>query len=446
MRATYFINSSLSAKLLKTTDKYGESTLDIRAIRTLIRLPALLVSIATLTSACSSTPVSSSNSNDQTQQPQTFAEQSTAAVEQPVEATQSTESAPVSTQAIRIKADYPQQYTVVKGDTLWDIATKFLKDPWYWPEIWYRNPHVENPHLIYPGDILTLIYVDGKPQIKVTRAAQGEDVIRKDTQARTDNGLNIVKLTPSIRRSSRASQIPTIPSDAISQFISRPKVVTKEELENSPYIVSSDEAHLILASDNKIYIRGELDKERVRYSIYRRGNEFIDPQTEEVLGYEVIYAGEARVDVYGDPATATITSSSREILVGDFLMTTDKSDVSTLFYPKVPTQEIEGQIVSLFDALSSVASYQIVVINRGADAGIEVGHLLASYYRGGSARDKYLARKTIKRGEENKLIVRLPDERSGLMMVFKVFNRVSYALILESKRVIRKHDVIKTPH
>ncbi len=394
-------------------------------------------------------PWSSSNSNDQSQQAQISAEQSATVVEpveQPAEAAQSSELAPVATQSVRIQADYPQQYTVVKGDTLWDIAGKFLKDPWFWPEIWQRNPQVENPHLIYPGDILSLIYVDGKPQIQITRAAEGDDVIRRDTQARTENGLNIVKLTPVIRRTSRASQIPTIPSDAINQFISRPKVVTREEIEDAPYIVSSDESHLILGSDNRVYIRGELDKERVRYSIYRRGNELIDPETDEVLGYEVIYAGEARIDIYGDPATATITSSRREILVGDFLMATDKSDVSTLFYPKVPAQKIEGQIVSLFDAISSVASFQIVVINRGADEGVEVGHLLASYYKGGAARDKYMARKKVKRGEENKLVVQLPDERSGLMMVFKVFDRVSYALILESTRVIRKHDVIKTPH
>jgi len=428
---------------LKTTDKYGESTLDIRAIRTLIGLPALLVSIATITSACSSMPSSSSNSNDQAQQSQTFAAEP---VEPPVQEAQSSEPVPAATQSIRIKADYPSQYTVVKGDTLWDIAGKFLKDPWFWPEIWHRNPQVENPHLIYPGDLLTLIYVDGKPQIQITRATASDPVIRRDTQAKTDNGTKVVKLSPRAHRTNRASQIPTIPSDAISQFISRPKVVSKEEIEKAPYIVSSDEAHLILGSDNKIYIRGEIDKERVRYSIYRRGAEFIDPETDDILGYEIIYAGEARIDVYGDPATATITASHREILVGDFLMATDKSDVSTLFYPKVPSKKIKGQIVSLFDAISSVASFQIVVINRGTEEGVEVGHLLASYYKGGSARDKYLARKKTKRGEEDKLVVQLPDERSGLMMVFRVFDRVSYALILESRRVIRNHDVVKTPH
>ena len=387
----------------------------------------------------------SSSSSSQTA-PQTQAEPiaATPAVEQQ-ESVQATESAPVAAESIQIRADYPQQYTVVKGDTLWGIASKFLKDPWYWPEIWYRNKQVENPHLIYPGDILTLIYVDGRPQIQVTSARDGDEVIRRDTQARTESGLKIVKLTPNIRRTSRESQIPTIPSDAINQFITKPKVVTKEEIEEAPYIVSSDEAHLILGENNRIYVRGELDKERVRYSIYRKGDEFKDPETKEILGYEIVYAGEARVDVYGDPATATITSSTREILVGDFLMSTDKSDYTPLFYPKAPSIEIDGHIISLFDAISGVASYQVVVLNRGSDQGLEIGHVLATYYKGAEARDKYLKRKKLKRGEVRETTVDIPEERSGLMMVFRVFNRVSYALILESTRVIRKHDVFRRP-
>ncbi len=421
---------------MKTTDKYGESTLDIRAIRTRFGLPALLMCTAAIMSACSSAPSQPVVTQDTEMQ-----------AAEPVEASasmaESAEAAPVAAESIRIKADYPREYIVKKGDTLWDISSMFLKDPWYWPEIWQRNPQVANPHLIYPGDILTLIYIDGRPQIKVLSPEAGEDVIRRES---TDGaGKKVVKLTPTIRRSSRAAHIPTIPSDAIKQFLSRPKVITKEELDAAPYIVASDEAHLILGSDNRVYIRGELDKERVRYSVYRRGDEFVDPVSGDILGYEVIYAGEARIDVYGEPSTATLTSTNREILVGDFLMPTDKSDISYQYYPKIPKQEVNAQVISLFDAISSVASYQIVVLNKGASDGLEVGHVLASYYRGGEARDKYLSRKTIPRGQEDKLTVSLPDERSGLMMIFRTFDRVSYALILESTRVIRKLDVVKKP-
>lgn len=369
---------------------------------------------------------------------------------------ESSESAPIATESFRVKADYPQKYTVKRGDTLWGIASKFLKDPWYWPEIWQRNPQVQNPHLIYPGDILTLIYVDGVPQIQVTRPitqtvitetpdGREEAVVRTETMATTRSGLKVVKLSPAIRRTSREEQIPSIPSDAIRQFIARPRVVTLDVIEKAPYIVASDEAHLILGTDNRVYIRGELDKERVRYSVYHRGDELRDPDTNKILGYEILYSGEVRIDVYGNPATGILTEGTREILIGDFLMATDTSEITHLYYPKLPSQDVDAQIISLFDAISGVASYQMVVINRGLDDGMEVGHVLATYYRGGEALDKYMARKTVKRGQEKYLKVSLPDERSGLMMLFRVFDKVSYGLILEATRSIRKYDVVRKP-
>ena len=366
---------------------------------------------------------------------------------------ESSQSAPITTENIRIKADYPQKYTVKRGDTLWGIASKFLKDPWYWPEIWQRNPQVQNPHLIFPGDILTLIYVDGVPQIQVSRpvvteTADGkeETVVRTETMDTTRSGLKVVKLSPGIRRTSRDEQIPSIPSDAIRQFIARPRVVTLDTIEKAPYIVASDEAHLILGTDNRVYIRGEIDKERARYSVYHRGSELRDPVTNNILGYEILYSGEVRIDVYGNPATGILTEGTREILIGDFLMNTDTSEITHLYYPKLPTQDVDAQVISLFDAISGVASYQMVVINRGQDDGMEIGHILATYYRGGEALDKYMARKTVERGKEKHLTVTLPDERSGLMMLFRVFDKVSYGLILESSRTIRKFDVVKKPH
>ncbi|MFW2372404.1 MAG: LysM peptidoglycan-binding domain-containing protein [Gammaproteobacteria bacterium] len=369
---------------------------------------------------------------------------------------ESSESAQITTETIRIKADYPQKYTVKRGDTLWGIASKFLKDPWYWPEIWQRNPQVQNPHLIYPGDILTLIYVDGVPQIQVSRPisqtiitetpdGREEAVVRTETMDTTHTGLKVVKLSPGIRRTSRQEQIPTIPSDVIRQFLARPRVVTLEEINKAPYIVASDEAHLILGTDNRVYIRGELDKEIVRYGVYHRGDVFRDPKTNSILGYEILYSGEVRIDVYGNPATGILTEGTREILIGDFLMTTNTSAVTHLYHPKIPSQEVNAQVISLFDAISGVGTYQIVVINQGQDDGMEIGHVLATYYRGGEALDKYMARKTVERGQEQYLKVALPDERSGLLMLFQVFDKVSYGLILEATRTIRKYDVVRKP-
>ena len=355
---------------------------------------------------------------------------------------QSVETAPVSTENIQFNPDYPSQYTVVNGDTLWDIASKFLKDPWYWPEIWYRNPQVENPHLIYPGDILTLIYVNGRPQIQVTRAG---DVIRKDTSDMTPDGLKVVKLSPNIRRQSLDSAIPVIPGDAIRQFLTKPRVVTLDEWDQAPYIVGSDEAHLVLSAENKIYIRGELDKERIRYSVFRKGEVLKDPKTRKILGYEVVYAGQARISNYGNPSTGDLISTSREVLIGDRLLPSDKSSIEQLYYPKLPETAVEGQIISLFDAIARIAKYQVAVVNLGREHGLESGHLLATYQKGELARDRFLGNKKLKRGEENKLMVQLPDERSGLMMIFKTFGKVSYGLIIESTRVISKHDVVSKP-
>ena len=406
----------------------------IRALRTQIGLLTLLIGATFLNMACS------------TNQPQP--EPVDQVQTEPVEATDvhhpfaPEASAPVTADAIQVKANYPQQYIVKKGDTLWDITAKFLQDPWYWPEIWQRNPQVANPHLIYPGDILTLIYVNGKPQIQVNKA---DEVIRTETAKKSDAGLNVVKLSPNIHRQSLDEAIPIIPNDAIRQFITRPRVVTKDEWDQAPYIVGSDDAHLILGANNKIYVRGELDKERVRYSVFRKGNELRDPENDDLLGYEIIYAGDARINSFGSPSAGELITTNREVLIGDRLMSVDKSSIDRVYYPRLPKTDVSGQVISLFDAISSIAKYQVGVINIGTEHGLEVGHILATYQKGELARDRFLSTKKVARGEEHKLMVQLPDERSGLMMIFKTFDQVSYGLILESTRVIRKYDTVKQP-
>ncbi|MDH5387271.1 MAG: LysM peptidoglycan-binding domain-containing protein [Gammaproteobacteria bacterium] len=358
--------------------------------------------------------------------------------------TEDTEQKHSSNSAIRIKASHPRKYTVKKGDTLWDISSQFLRDPWYWPEIWHNNRQVQNPHLIYPGDVLTLIYINGQPQIQVNDTAQqktSHTTITATATAKTteinDQNLRVVKLSPSIRKQGLDASVITIPGDAIRQFLTKPRVVTKEELESAPYILASDDDHLIMARDNTIYVRGELDKDRVRFTVFRPGNELIDPETDEVFGYEATYAGEARITEYGDPATAQLTSTEREVLIGDRLLPVDKSKISNLYYPRAPDREVKGQIISLFDALFGIAKFQVAVINRGNRDGIEVGHLLATLTSGGIVNDKYNLRE--------KGNIALPNKRSGLMMVFRTFDKVSYGLIIESTRVISSNDVVVSP-
>lgn len=419
----------------------GIHTLDIKALMPGCGRFALLIVSAALISACSSTPTEPDN-NEMGQaapfEPQSGVIEPVTA--QPVSA-ESSEAA--NAQNIQLAANHPREYIVKKGDTLWDIASMFLQDPWYWPEIWQRNPHVANPHLIYPGDILTLTYVNGVPQIQVARPAEGEDVIRRES---TDtSGRKVVKLTPTIHRQTLSEAIPSIPADAVRQFLTRPRVVSEDEWALAPYIVGSDDAHLILGANNKVYIRGELDKERIRYSVFREGNRLEDPDTGKLLGYEVIYAGQVRINKYGTPSSGVLLSTSREVLVGDRLLPTDKSAIDQQYYPRLPEHDIDGKVISLFDAISSIAKYQVAVINRGSNHNLEVGHLLATYQAGAIARDRFLDRTSRKRGDEDKLEIQLPDERSGIMMVFKVFDEVSYGLILKSTRTIRKFDRVEKP-
>lgn len=342
------------------------------------------------------------------------------------------EEAEAPKKEIRVKAQHPRQYTVEKGDTLWGISSMFLEDPWYWPEIWQKNQQVKNPHLIFPGDVLTLVYVNGQPQMLVNEAQH-----KSVQQAAESGGMPVKKLSPSIRSSSLEASIPTIPGDAIRQFLTKPRVVTKEQLDNAPYIVGSEDGNLILGTDMRVYIRGEIDKERVRFSVFRPGKALRDPETDEILGYEAKYTGEVHIAAYDDPATGDLTFTEREVLIGDRLLPEDRSKLENLYFPHIPDIEVNAQIMELNEALTGVAQFQVVTINKGERDGMEVGHLLATFTNGDTVRDRH--------NKRSSKPVKLPNERSGLVMIFKTFDQVSYAITLESKRVIRNYDYLHTP-
>lgn len=416
----------------------GIHTLNIKALMAKYGRFAFLIALSALISACSSTPTEPASNEPAPFEAQTGAIEPVAA---PADAHASEEDRAVETQSIQLAENHPREYIVKKGDTLWDIASLFLRDPWYWPEIWQRNPQVENPHLIYPGDVLTLTYINGVPQINVARGEDG--VVRRESS--DSSGRKVVKLSPSIHRQTLNEAIPSIPADAISQFLTRPRVVAENVWANAPYIVGSDDAHLVLGANNIIYIRGELDNERNRYSIFREGNRLIDPDTDELLGFEVIYAGEVKIQRYASPSTGLLLKTSREVLIGDRLLPTDKGAIDQQYFPRLPDDYVGGKIISLFDAISSIAQYQVAVINRGSKHNLQVGHLLATYQAGGVARDRFLDRTSRKRGDEARFEIILPDERSGIMMLFKVFENVSYGLILKSTRSISKYDKVDKP-
>jgi hypothetical protein len=245
------------------------------------------------------------------------------------------------------------------------------------------------------------------------------------------------KLLPQIRSESLAQAIPTIPISVIEPFLNNPRVITKKELEESPYIVSSLDQHLINATGNTIYARKLNYNDDVRYNIFRPGRVFTDPKTDEILGYETTLVSEAKLARAGDPATLTITRSVRETLNGDRILPAEKGRISYNFIPHPPSSNMSGQIIALIDAISHTAQSQVVVVNIGEGDGIDVGTVLAIDQAGVVIRDPYG-----KRGDRN---VKLPDTRAGLLMIFRVFENVSYGLIVDTTRTVHLYDIVRNP-
>lgn len=342
--------------------------------------------------------------------------------------------------------NFPERYVVVKGDTLWDISKRFLNDPWLWPSVWHINPSIRNPHLIYPGDIIVMYIVDGKPYITLDGQAGvipvTEVAVPTRRTKRTEPvkpGLKVVKLSPSSRVSGIHKAISTIPLGAIRPFLDRPRVVTEDQLEDAPYIVSSYEEHLISGTGNRVYARN-IEEPLATYNIVRPGREYEDPESGDVLGYEAVYLADARLlktaDDDDELATLVVTKALREILNNDVLIPHEERDQMYQFTPRPPEIEVKGQIMAVFNGVSQIGQYMVVVLNRGEEAGLAPGHVLAVKQKGAEVYDS------------NRIIfssVELPDERAGIMMVFKTYKELSYALIMEANRAMHVNDRFENP-
>lgn len=337
-----------------------------------------------------------------------------------------------------VKPDHPREYVVVVGDTLWDIAGRFLRDPWLWPEVWQNNPQVENPHLIYPGDILRLVYIDGRPVIQVQRAGAsgvaGEPGRLLDMEP-PPRGLKTVKLSPQVRVEELDRAVPTIPMDAIRQFLGRSRVVSREQLEDAPYVLTSLDEHLMAGGQGqRLFVRGIDTNEFARYAIVRRGEPYYDPRSDRLLGYEAVFLAEARVLKFGDPASLEIEKSRREVLNGDVLLPIDETLIDRTFMPRAPDTRVDGQIIAVVDGVDRISQYQVITLNLGMQDGLEPGHVLAIYQAGQEVRDPVT-------GED----VLLPRRRAGDAMIFRVFDNISYALVMEAERAIHLYDVVTNP-
>jgi hypothetical protein len=383
---------------------------------------------------------------------------------------------PALADTLQLQDNAPEKYVVVKGDTLWDISARFLKTPWRWPEIWNLNrEEVQNPHWIYPGDLIVLDRSGAEPRLTLVKGAA--------------SGLPTVKLSPGVRASEiGGGAIPTIPIRVIHPFLAQPRVVSAGEFDTAPFVLGSNTERVILGSGDEAFATG--GKAGVtRWSVLRPGKELSDPETGEILGYEVEYLGDARTLIEGAPQKIRITQSAREIMPRDILVEAD--DSTTFEYmPRAPEQPIQGRIISAYGGMTDSGRYQTVVINRGAQHGLQPGHVLAVYREGQAvtlSRDEqermaWVADKTSAVPEggawlysdvrclkqdtkvtynqtvnmqsafrntcldnRDKSFIKLPDAHSGLVMVYRVFDKVAYALIMQSEGPVYLLDTVRNP-
>jgi len=334
-----------------------------------------------------------------------------------------------------LAADAPDSYTVKPGDTLWDISKLFLKSPWRWPELWGMNrEEIRNPHLIYPGQLLVLIKVDGRARLALGRGVW-------------DGGLATVKLSPRVRESATdANAIAAIPTRLIEPFLTDAVVFDTEELARAPRIVATPEGHVLVTRGDIAYARGDLSQ-ATDYRIFRNTTPLRDPTTHEILGYEAPYVGTAeliRPDGTLDagkgkteivPATLQIRTVKQEVGVGDRLSPVPQRSF-TAYVPHAPAQPISGQVISLYGDAVRGGQNQVISLNKGSKDGLERGHVLAIWRDG-----RHVVDSTGDKAQE----IKLPDERMGVLFVFQTYARVSYALIISVTDAVSPGDRFTQP-
>ncbi len=344
---------------------------------------------------------------------------------------------------VQLKPDYPTRYTVVKGDTLWDIASRFLRSPWHWPKIWTINEQIANPHLIYPGDVLVLRFVEGRPQVTVAERAAPVALPPKETETaivQEFEGVKgapsgrVTKLSPRVVSKPLTEPIPTISPEIILPFLTKPLVVDDTELKQAGYVTIGLDDRIALGDQSEFYARGVPESDTELYQLFRKGKRIKDPDTKKKLGYEAIYLGDARLLTPGDPAKFIVTRVKQEILPSDNLLIAPARAPLPYFFPRAPDQQVRGRILTALNAVEEMGTFSVVSVNLGSKDGLEPGHVLRILRSAGRRRDPVTRKK-----------YQLPDEPSGLLMVFRTFDQVSYGLIINSTRPVNILDAVVTP-
>lgn len=338
----------------------------------------------------------------------------------------------VNADEIQLQQNHPERHVVVKGDTLWGISAQFLQDPWQWPKVWRMNrEQIKNPHLIYPGDVVVLDTSSGSPQLKLLRET--------------------VTLQPGVREEPLEKEaILTIAPNIIDPFLSQPLLIENNELDNAPRIIAGQDNRVVLSPGTRIYINGINEGEGVHWNIYRPGDVLRDPDTNEVLGTEAVYLGDADIARFGEPATGDIVRAKQEIFSKDRLVVSPEGFKSS-FVPHAPDAEIAGRIIQIYGGVAEGGPNNVVSINRGKNDGLEEGHVLAVSRYGRVVTDsEYKKSEGDKAASKNPSALRpgqvkLPDERIGLIMIFRTFDRVSYGLIMNATEAIYTTDSVHKP-
>lgn len=321
---------------------------------------------------------------------------------------------------VQLREGFPQTYTVVAGDTLWDISAKFLREPWQWPELWQANPRIENPDLIYPGDSLSLVYVNGQPRLTLDRGAS----------------RGTLKLSPRVRSSPVAEAIPSIPLRSIKSFLLSNRIVDKvEDFDQAPYIVAGDAERVLSGVGDRIFARGQFDPAQTVYGIFRQGKTYTDPQTQAFLGINADDIGSGEIlATEGDVATLALQRTTQEVRLGDRLFSGEERSINTTFMPSAPKNEINGLIIDVPRGVTQVGALDVVTLNKGQRDGLAEGNVLEVMKTGETVRDRITGQP-----------LKIPDERAGLLMVFRTYDKLSYGLVLKASRSLAVMDKVRNP-
>ncbi|MCO5102102.1 MAG: LysM peptidoglycan-binding domain-containing protein [Burkholderiaceae bacterium] len=335
-----------------------------------------------------------------------------------------------ATPPLELAKDAPDRYVVVKGDTLWDISGRFLQKPWRWPEIWELNrEEIRDPHWIYPGDVILLDRSGAQPRLRLARS------VGSGSSAAGGN-LPVEKLSPRVRVGPLTQEaIPTINSTDIEAFLNRPLVVDEHGLASNPRIVATQEGRVFLGRGELAYVRGIEQPQVSEWHIYRSARPLLDPDTREPIAWEALFLGTGKLERPGDPASLRVVATNEEVGTGDRLMAAERA-LPIVYAPRAPDAKVAGRIVAVYRGLTQVGRNSVVAVNVGKENGIEVGHVLGIAHRGATITDRTAA-------EREKVV--LPDEPVGHLLVFRVFDKIAYGLVMDASQPIAVGDDVANP-